>query len=60
MRLWILRKLYGFIYWFGQIEPESDITYGYYRKFRKPETVPDAELVTEIQRLGAAIQNASD
>lgn len=61
MKYWILRRLYEFTYWFGDkvAPPESNINYGYYTKYPKPETVKDENLVTELKRLGNAINEAN-
>lgn len=60
MKYFILRKLYEFTFWFGDkvAPPESDINYGFYRKFRHPNEVSDHELADEIRKLGNAIIKA--
>lgn|GEM_PF-6480634 len=58
----MLRLLYRFLYWFADrcgSEADSDIQYGFYRKFRKPSDIPASELPGEIKRLAEAISNAT-
>jgi hypothetical protein len=61
IRYWILRKVYEFIYWFGDTcGSESRLVYGYYRKFKHPTLVPNEDLYQEIRRLGKAIEETQD
>ena len=62
MKYFVLRKVYQFLYWFGDkcgSAGESDIQYGYYRKYPKPSEVKDADLYAAIQNLGKGIETAS-
>lgn len=60
MKEFILRSYYRFLFWMADNAHGSDIQIGFYRNFKKPNDIPARDLISEIKRLSAAINDASD
>lgn len=60
MKYFLLRKIYGLLWRVADSASGSDIQYGFYRRFKKPNLILNEELAAEIKRLGCAIGEASE
>ena len=58
MKYWLLRKLYKFFYWYGQLNPDERALYGYCRRFPEPKDVPDKQLLHYIKKLFIEIEES--